>query len=66
MSLTNDELTELVRTIVTICEKNTKDMTKVISTIDKLTLAVSRLQEIQLAQSRDIAKLTDIIYRNDL
>ena len=53
------ELTEIetsLRLILQICEKNTTD-------ISKLTRTVDRIAQIQLAQSRDIAHLTDYIER---
>ena len=53
------ELTEIetsLRLILQICEKNNTD-------ISKLTRTVDRIAQIQLAQSRDIAHLTDYIER---
>ncbi len=53
------------RLILQICEKNTTDISKLIANQDKLTRTVERLAQIQLAQSRDIAHLTDYIARNE-
>ena len=55
------ELTEIEtssRLILQICEKNNTD-------ISKLTRTVDRIAQIQLAQSRDIAHLTDFIEREN-
>ena len=55
------ELTEIEtssRLILQICEKNNTD-------ISKLTRTVDRIAQIQLAQSRDIAHLTDYIEREN-
>ena len=56
--------------ILQICEKNTTDISKLIANqekntadISKLIRTVDRLAQIQLAQSRDIAHLTDYIAR---
>ncbi len=60
------ELTEIetsLRLILQICEKNTTDISKLIANQDKLTRTVDRIAQIQLAQSRDIAHLTDYIAR---
>ena len=60
------ELTEIetsLRLILQICEKNTIDISKLIANQDKLTRTVDRIAQIQLAQSRDIAHLTDYIER---
>ena len=60
------ELTEIetsLRLILQICEKNTTDISKLIANQDKLTRTVDRIAQIQLAQSRDIAHLTDYIQR---
>ena len=60
------ELTEIetsLRLILQICEKNTTDISKLIANQDKLTRTVDRIAQIQLAQSRDIAHLTDYIER---
>lgn len=51
------------RLIVQICEKNTTDISKLIANQEKLTRNIDRLAQIQLAQSRDIAHLTDYIAR---
>lgn len=58
--------------ILQICEKNTTDISKLIQnqekliqSQDKLTQNVNRLAQIQLAQSRDIAHLTDYISREN-
>lgn len=53
------------RLILQICEKNTTDISKLIQNQDKLTRTVERLAQIQLAQSRDIAHLSDYIARDD-
>lgn len=53
------------RLILQICEKNTGDIAKLIQNQDKLTRTVDRLAQIQLAQSRDIAHLTDYIARDE-
>lgn len=60
------------RLILQICEKNTTDISKLIANQDrliqaqeKLTQSVNRLAQIQLAQSRDIAHVTDYIARDD-
>ena len=55
------ELTEIEtssRLILQICEKNTTDISKLIPTVD-------RIAQIQLAQSTDIAHLTDYIEREN-
>ena len=52
----NAEIETNFRLILQICEKNTTDLSKLIRTVD-------RLAQIQLAQSRDIAHLTDYIAR---
>ena len=55
------ELTEIEtssRLILQICEKNTTDISKLIRTVD-------RIAQIQLAQSRDIAHLTNYIAREN-
>jgi hypothetical protein len=55
------ELTEIetsLRLILQICEKNTTDISKLIRTVD-------RIAQTQLAQSRDIAHLTDYIEREN-
>lgn len=59
------ELETSLKLILQICEKNTSDISKVIVNQDKLTRTVDRLAQIQLAQSRDIAHLTDYIARDD-
>ena len=62
------ELTEIetsLRLILQICEKNTTDISKLIANQDKLTRTVDRIAQIQLAQSRDIAHLTDYISREN-
>lgn len=62
------ELTEIetsLRLILQICEKNTTDISKLIANQDKLTRTVDRIAQIQLAQSRDIAHLTDYIAREN-
>lgn len=62
------ELTEIEtssRLILQICEKNTTDISKLIANQDKLTRTVDRIAQIQLAQSRDIAHLTDYIEREN-
>jgi hypothetical protein len=62
------ELTEIetsLRLILQICEKNTTDISKLIANQDKLTRTVDRIAQIQLAQSRDIAHLTDYIEREN-
>lgn len=51
------------RLILEICEKNTTDISKLIANQEKLTRHIDRLAQIQLAQSRDIAHLTDYIAR---
>lgn len=67
------------RLILQICEKNTTDISKLIANQDKLTQNqeklmqnqeklvqnINRLAQIQLAQTRDIAHLTDYIARDD-
>ncbi|MGL4618076.1 MAG: hypothetical protein ACRCZS_03320 [Chroococcidiopsis sp.] len=53
------------RLILQICEKNTTDIAKLIQNQDRLTRTVDRLAAIQLAQSRDIAHLTDYIARDE-
>ncbi len=55
------ELTEIETSsglILQICEKNTTDISNLIRTVD-------RIAQIQLAQSRDIARLTDYIEREN-
>ena len=55
------ELTEIetsLRLILQICEKKTIDISKLIRTVD-------RIAQIQLAQSSDIAHLTDYIEREN-
>ena len=52
------EIENSLRLILQICEKNTTDISKLIRTVD-------RLAQIQLAQSRDIAHLTDYIAREE-
>lgn len=62
------ELTEIetsLRLVLQICEKNTTDLSKLIANQDKLTRTVDRIAQIQLAQSRDIAHLTDYISREN-
>jgi hypothetical protein len=62
------KLTEIetsLRLILQICEKNTTDISKLIANQDKLTRTVDRIAQIQLAQSRDIAHLTDYIEREN-
>ncbi len=59
------ELETSLKLILQICEKNTSDISKLIANQDKLTRTVDRLAQIQLAQSRDIAHLTDYIARDD-
>ena len=59
------EIETSFRLILQICEKNTTDISKLIANQDKLTRTVERLAQIQLAQSRDIAHLTDYIARDD-
>lgn len=62
------ELTEIetsLRLVLQICEKNTTDISKLIANQDKLTRTVDRIARIQLAQSRDIAHLTDYIAREN-
>ena len=62
------ELTEIetsLRLILQICEKNTTDISKLIANQDKLTRTVDRIAQIQLAQSRDIAHLTNYIAREN-
>lgn len=61
----SSEIETNLRLILQICEKNTTDISKLIQNQDKLTQTVSRLAQIQLAQSRDIAHLTDYIARDD-
>lgn len=53
----NSEIETNLRLILQICEKNTADISKLIRTVD-------RLAQIQLAQSRDIAHLTDYIAKD--
>lgn len=60
------------RLILQICEKNTTDISKLIENQDKLVQnqeklvqSINRLAQIQLAQSRDIAHLTDYIARDE-
>jgi hypothetical protein len=52
-----------LRLILQICEENTTDIGKLIQNQDKLTRSIDRLAQVQLAQSRDIAHLTDYIAR---
>lgn len=52
------EIETSLKLILEICEKNTTDISKLIKTVD-------RIAQIQLAQSRDIAHLTDYISRLD-
>lgn len=59
------EIENSLRLILQICEKNTTDISKLIANQDKLTRSVDRLAQIQLAQSRDIAHLTDYIARDE-
>ena len=54
----SQEIENSLRLILQICEKNTTDISKLIRTVD-------RLAQIQLAQSRDIAHLTDYIAREE-
>lgn len=64
MELTEIETSlRLILQICEICEKNTTDISKLIANQDKLTRTVDRIAQIQLAQSRDIAHLTDYIAR---
>lgn len=72
-SMKPEEIETTLQLIVQVCEKNTGDISKLIensdkitSNLDKLTRSVDRLAQIQLAQSRDIARLTDYIARDDL
>ena len=60
------------RLILQVCEKNTTDISKLIQNQDrlmqnqeKLTQSINRLAQIQLAQSRDIAHLSDYIARDE-
>ena len=60
------------RLILQICEKNTADISKLIQNQDKimqnqekLVQSINRLAQIQLAQTRDIAHLTDYIARDE-
>lgn len=59
------EIETSLRLILQICEKNTTDISKLIANQDKLTRTVDRIAQIQLAQSRDIAHLTDYIARDE-